>query len=67
AGLLGELLGVRDALWACAAALSAAPLVLLCSPLRRMRTFEDDAPVVEAEARVEAGDEAGAEGVRSAQ
>ncbi|MFF0216074.1 MFS transporter [Streptomyces vinaceus] len=55
AGLLGELLGVRDALWVCAAALSAAPLVLLCSPLRRMRTFEDDAPV------------AGATGVRSAQ
>ncbi|MFJ3174874.1 MFS transporter [Streptomyces roseus] len=63
AGLLGELLGVRDALWACAAALSAAPLVLLCSPLRRMRTFEDDALMVGAEA----GDEAGAEGVRSAQ
>ncbi|MEV7557460.1 MFS transporter [Streptomyces sp. NPDC089795] len=40
AGLLGQLLGVRDALWVCAAALSAAPLVLLCSPLRRMRTFE---------------------------
>ncbi|MFD8793709.1 MFS transporter [Streptomyces vinaceus] len=57
AGLLGELLGVRNALWACAAALSAAPLVLLCSPLRRMRTFEKDAPV--------AG--AGATGVRSAQ
>lgn len=45
AGLLGELLGVRDALWVCAAALSAAPLVLLCSPLRRMRTFEDGVPV----------------------
>ncbi|MFD9726304.1 MFS transporter [Streptomyces sp. NPDC059072] len=44
AGLLGELLGVRNALWLCAAALSAAPLVLLCSPLRRMREFEDDAP-----------------------
>ncbi|MFD7785774.1 MFS transporter [Streptomyces nojiriensis] len=44
AGLLGELLGVRDALWLCAAALSAAPLVLLCSPLRRMREFEDAAP-----------------------
>lgn len=59
AGLLGELLGVRDALWACAAALSAAPLVLLCSPLRRMRTFEDDAPVV--------GAESGATTARSAQ
>ncbi|MFF4387286.1 MFS transporter [Streptomyces sp. NPDC001552] len=46
AGLLGELLGVRNALWLCAAALSAAPLVLLCSPLRRMREFEDDAPEV---------------------
>ncbi|MEV7725381.1 MFS transporter [Streptomyces sp. NPDC087917] len=44
AGVLGELLGVRDALWLCAAALSAAPLVLLCSPLRRMRDFEDAAP-----------------------
>ncbi|MFI1646672.1 MFS transporter [Streptomyces avidinii] len=44
AGLLGELLGVRDALWVCAAALSVAPLVLLCSPLRRMREFEDGAP-----------------------
>ncbi|MFJ8164229.1 MFS transporter [Streptomyces sp. NPDC096136] len=50
AGLLGELLGVREALWVCAAALSAAPLVLLCSPLRRMRTFEDDAPVAGAAA-----------------
>ncbi len=59
AGLLGELLGVRDALWVCAAALSAAPLVLLCSPLRRMRTFEDDAPVV--------GVESGATTARSAQ
>ncbi|MEY2226274.1 MULTISPECIES: MFS transporter [Streptomyces] len=59
AGLLGELLGVRDALWVCAAALSAAPLVLLCSPLRRMRTFEDDAPVV--------GAESGATTARSAQ
>ncbi|GGS10575.1 MFS transporter [Streptomyces nojiriensis] len=48
AGLLGELLGVRDALWLCAAALSAAPLVLLCSPLRRMREFEDAAPEAEA-------------------
>lgn len=46
AGLLGELLGVRNALWLCAAALSAAPLVLLCSPLRRMRDFEDHAPQV---------------------
>lgn len=44
AGLLGELLGVRNALWLCAAALSVAPLVLLCSPLRRMREFEDAAP-----------------------
>ncbi|MFB6579801.1 MFS transporter [Streptomyces sp. NPDC056402] len=44
AGLLGELLGVRNALWLCTAALSAAPLVLLCSPLRRMREFEDEAP-----------------------
>ncbi|WP_327302214.1 MFS transporter [Streptomyces sp. NBC_01298] len=44
AGFLGEMLGVRDALWLCAAALSVAPLVLLCSPLRRMREFEDEAP-----------------------
>ncbi|MFF2191363.1 MFS transporter [Streptomyces sp. NPDC058157] len=50
AGFLGELLGVREALWVCVAALAAAPLVLLCSPLRRMRTFEDDAPVVGDEA-----------------
>ncbi|MGW2994534.1 hypothetical protein ACWDA9_23120 [Streptomyces sp. NPDC001193] len=50
---------MRDALWVCAAALSAAPLVLLCSPLRRMRTFEDGAPVVGAEAE--------ATGARSAQ
>ncbi|MET9686925.1 MFS transporter [Streptomyces sp. NPDC006514] len=59
AGLLGELLGVRNALWLCAAALSAAPLVLLCSPLRRMREFEDEAP--------EAGAEAGAAAARPAQ
>lgn len=43
AGFLGELLGVREALWVFTAALSAAPLVLLCSPLRRMRDFEEDA------------------------
>lgn len=43
AGFLGELLGVRAALWVFTAALSAAPLVLLCSPLRRMRDFEEDA------------------------
>ncbi|MFJ6483332.1 MULTISPECIES: MFS transporter [unclassified Streptomyces] len=59
AGLLGELLGVRNALWLCAGALSAAPLVLLCSPLRRMREFEDDAP--------EVGNEVGAEASRPAQ
>ncbi|MFB7267763.1 MFS transporter [Streptomyces nojiriensis] len=61
AGLLGELLGVRDALWLCAAALSAAPLVLLCSPLRRMREFEDAAP------EAGAGAEAGATAARPAQ
>ncbi|WP_406737416.1 MFS transporter [Streptomyces sp. NBC_00853] len=61
AGLLGELLGVRNALWLCAAALSAAPLVLLCSPLRRMREFEDDAP------EVGAGAEPGAAAARPAQ
>ncbi|MFE1876334.1 MFS transporter [Streptomyces sp. NPDC059496] len=61
AGLLGELLGVRNALWLCAAALSAAPLVLLCSPLRRMREFEDDAP------EVGAGAGAGAAAARPAQ
>ncbi|MFI8386952.1 MFS transporter [Streptomyces sp. NPDC085540] len=59
AGLLGELLGVRNALWLCTAALSAAPLVLLCSPLRRMREFEDEAP--------ETGAEVGAAVARPAQ
>ncbi|MFG2296407.1 MFS transporter [Streptomyces sp. NPDC048603] len=39
AGALGQLYGVRGALWILAAGLSAAPLVLLCSPLRRMREF----------------------------
>ncbi|MFJ6722818.1 MFS transporter [Streptomyces sp. NPDC091259] len=45
AGVLGELFGVRTALWIFAAALSAAPLVLVCSPLRRMREFEERPPV----------------------
>lgn len=39
AGALGQLYGVRGALWILTGALSAAPLVLLCSPLRRMRGF----------------------------
>ncbi|MDF3299496.1 MFS transporter [Streptomyces tropicalis] len=41
AGALGQLAGVRGALWCLTAALSATPLILLCSRLRRMRTFED--------------------------
>ncbi|MFE8938102.1 MFS transporter [Streptomyces sp. NPDC007872] len=40
AGALGELVGVRDALWILTAGLTATPLILLCSPLRRMRTFD---------------------------
>ncbi|MGX8904456.1 MFS transporter [Streptomyces netropsis] len=40
AGVLGELIGVRETLWIFAAGLVLAPLVLLCSPLRKMRDFE---------------------------
>ncbi|MGW0416873.1 MFS transporter [Streptomyces collinus] len=40
AGALGELAGVRTALWILTAGLAATPLVLLCSPLRRMRDFD---------------------------
>lgn len=40
AGGLGQVAGVRGALWFLTAALSATPLVLLCSPLRRMRAFD---------------------------
>ncbi|MFF4406845.1 MFS transporter [Streptomyces sp. NPDC001404] len=43
AGALGQFAGVRQTMWICAAALALAPLVLLCSPLRRMRDF-DPAP-----------------------
>ncbi|MFF3847781.1 MFS transporter [Streptomyces sp. NPDC002328] len=43
AGVLGELVGVRGALWILTAGLTLTPLVLLCSPLRRMRDF-DEAP-----------------------
>ncbi|MFI9063950.1 MFS transporter [Streptomyces sp. NPDC053429] len=49
AGVLGQLFGVRAALWLFTAALSAAPLVLVCSPLRRMRGF-DEQPAVPAAA-----------------
>ncbi|MEV7503966.1 MFS transporter [Streptomyces sp. NPDC093018] len=42
AGGLGQVAGVRGALWFLTAALSATPLVLLCSPLRRMRAFDTD-------------------------
>jgi MFS family permease len=43
AGALGELAGVRGALWFLTAALALTPLILLCSPMRRMRDFEEPA------------------------
>jgi Transmembrane secretion effector len=39
-GALGDWLGNRDALWACAAGACLAPIWLLASPLRRMRDTE---------------------------
>lgn len=44
AGVLGELIGVRETLYIFAAGLVLAPLVLLCSPLRKMRDFESASP-----------------------
>ncbi|MEU0677211.1 MFS transporter [Streptomyces sp. NPDC006172] len=43
AGALGELVGVRGALWILTAGLTLTPLILLCSPLRRMRDFDQSA------------------------
>ncbi|MFD4791561.1 MFS transporter, partial [Streptomyces sp. NPDC058459] len=42
AGALGELVGVRSALWVLTAGLTLTPLILLCSPLRRMRDFGEN-------------------------